>query len=191
MGVTGPGIEKIVEKGRLASDAKHGTTLIISGDAVGEAIRLGGQGFPVTPFVIDEPLMGSAMSIDGGILLDAQGLCHGVGVLLDGKATPLGDSARGSRYNSAVRYVEGRGNAVVLVVSEDGMIDIVPRDQAWNVPAPFPFAVPAIPEADIQVAAYYLSNKRGLAKDHFRDWLAAERGLMFRRRLTQLAGGEL
>ena len=47
--------------------------------------------------------------------------------ILDGLATEKGDSSRGSRYNSAVRYVESsRYACLAIVVSEDGLIDLLP-----------------------------------------------------------------
>ncbi len=59
--------------------------------------------------------------------------CHTIqsraGVILDGLATTKGDSSRGSRYNSAIRYYEHFGKdapLVIVVVSEDGMINLIP-----------------------------------------------------------------
>lgn len=41
--------------------------------------------------------------------------------------THQADSSRGARYNSAVRYDEQLKNSVAVVVSQDGMVDIIPR----------------------------------------------------------------
>ena len=67
--------------------------------------------------------------IDGAVLLDHEGLCHAVGVILDGKATDRGSPARGARFNSALRYVleEGERASIAVVLSEDGNVDLLPR----------------------------------------------------------------
>ena len=62
------------------------------------------------------------------MLIDSQGYCHAVGVILDGQACGGEDPARGSRYNNAVRYLESEApQAVVVVYSADGGIDVLPR----------------------------------------------------------------
>lgn len=49
-------------------------------------------------------------------------------MILDGTATGTGDASRGARYNSAVRYEQAQvGDVLVIVVSEDGMINLQPR----------------------------------------------------------------
>jgi len=70
-------------------------------------------------------------AIDGAVLIEPNGKCHAIGVILDGLATDKGKSSRGSRYNSAVRYVETarekfKQECLAVVISEDGMIDLVP-----------------------------------------------------------------
>ena len=65
--------------------------------------------------------------MDGSLLIDPHGICHAVGVILDGAAQGVGDPARGARYNSAIRYQSGATSpTVVVVVSEDGGVDLVP-----------------------------------------------------------------
>jgi SRSO17 transposase len=44
----------------------------------------------------------------------------------DGTASPRCSPERGARYNSAVRYVYGRTDAMAVVKSEDGMVNIFP-----------------------------------------------------------------
>ncbi|HEY0319229.1 MAG TPA: diadenylate cyclase [Solirubrobacterales bacterium] len=67
-------------------------------------------------------------SIDGAVLVTPDGACHAVGVILDGLATGDGHSARGARYNSAIRYLKGNGaGSLVIIVSEDGSIDLRPN----------------------------------------------------------------
>lgn len=71
--------------------------------------------------------------IDGALYLDVKGNCYAIGVILDGTAEKkLGDSSRGARYNSAIRYANKKGlkdNCVIIVISEDGMVDIIPNSE--------------------------------------------------------------
>jgi len=70
----------------------------------------------------------AATGIDGAVLVGPDGRVHAVGVILDGVATGTGDSGRGARYNSAIRYLAGDGRgAMVIIVSEDGKIDLLPK----------------------------------------------------------------
>jgi len=64
------------------------------------------------------------------VLPDPQGYCYSIGVILDGKASAgHGNSTRGARYNSAIRYVESSDfPTLVVVVSEDGMVDVMTKD---------------------------------------------------------------
>ena len=107
---------------------KHGTLIIISGEAEKESKRLEQQSTKIEPTLLDEDLMWKVTSIDGAVLLDPSGMCHSIGVILDGLSVPKGDPARGSRFNSAVRYVEmKKGKCVAVIVSEDGMADLYPK----------------------------------------------------------------
>jgi hypothetical protein len=68
--------------------------------------------------------------IDGAVLLTPDCVCHGIGVILDGIATGTGDPGRGARYNSAVRYATtAPAPCVIVIVSEDGMIDLHPHPE--------------------------------------------------------------
>jgi len=109
-----------------AIDQKRGTMLVISGSAQAEAARLGNQCIRIKPAKMTPELLGMVSAIDGAVLIDAGGICHAIGVILDGLASKHGNSARGARYNSAIRYVEGRSECLAVVVSEDGSIDLVP-----------------------------------------------------------------
>jgi DNA integrity scanning protein DisA with diadenylate cyclase activity len=74
--------------------------------------------------------MDNLTAIDGSVLLDTQGVCHAIGVILDGIAKEQqGDPSRGARFNSAVRYVGSRAarSCVVVVISEDGRVDVIPQ----------------------------------------------------------------
>lgn len=113
-----------------AMKQRHGTLVVISSDAGSEADRLKGQSMLIDPLVLTEELVSAITAIDGAVLVNAAGVCHAVGVILDGEAV-VGDRSRGSRYNSALCYVETvrakRGHiAVAVVVSEDGSVDLLP-----------------------------------------------------------------
>lgn len=112
-----------------ATKQRHGTMLVITDRAQQEAERLGKQCFPLKPLRLDQEIVKNFTSIDGAVLLDQDAICYAVGVILDGKATDKGDPSRGARYNSAIRYYEEYGkncSAVLVIISEDGMIDIMP-----------------------------------------------------------------
>lgn len=111
-----------------AAGEKHGTMLVISENAADEANRLRQQGTPIQPCRLSPEWLRQLTPIDGAVLLDPGGICYSIGVILDGLATEGGNSARGARYNSAVRYVASQQCAcMAVVVSEDGGIDLVPE----------------------------------------------------------------
>lgn len=112
-----------------ATKQKHGTILAISSEADQEAIRLSSQCFKIKPMRINKDIIHQITSIDGAVLIDIDCTCHAIGVILDGIATANGDSSRGARYNSAVRYYEhmiNKAQTVLVVISEDGLIDLIP-----------------------------------------------------------------
>lgn len=113
-----------------AERARHGTLIVISAQAESEAERLSAQATRISPQLLDAALLGHLTAIDGAVLIDPKGYCQAIGVILDGQATNDGDAARGSRFNSAVRYVhyaiERQIPTVAIIVSEDGGVDIVP-----------------------------------------------------------------
>ena len=111
----------------VATSQKHGALLIISSDAAGESKRLKNQSTEIKPTKLDESLIRNVTSIDGAVLLDVTGTCYSIGVILDGIATAKGNPERGSRYNSAIRYVENKDRCVAVIISEDGMVDLYPN----------------------------------------------------------------
>lgn len=112
---------------RRASQQKSGTMLVITEDAESEAVRLQSQAIMIDPINITMEMIDKITEIDGAILINPFNLkCYAIGVILDGLATEKGNSARGARYNSAVRYSEFKnGNCLIVVISEDGIIDLV------------------------------------------------------------------
>jgi hypothetical protein len=110
-----------------ASAASHGTMLVVHRNAGEEAARLIPQAQQIRPKLLDSKVLSAVTSIDGAVLVDPTGTCHAVGVILDGHATGKGDSSRGARFNSAVRYHDTQsGRCLVIIVSEDGMINLLP-----------------------------------------------------------------
>jgi hypothetical protein len=119
--------ERLVKIVETACHLGFGTQVVISRNAEIEAERLAPQATGIEPVALDEALVRKLCSVDGAILIDPQGNCHAFGLILDGIVSSKGDRNRGSRYNSAVRYADSRDDCVILVVSDDGMIDIVPK----------------------------------------------------------------
>jgi hypothetical protein len=110
----------------------HGTTVVISETAASEAERFSAECIRIDPLLMDDKLIKQLTAIDGAILLDPKCVCHAIGVILDGRATDKGDPGRGSRYNSAVRYLECQTDkCMIVVISDDGSVDSLP-----NVPKP-------------------------------------------------------
>lgn len=117
-------LQKLLEK---ATEQSHGTTVVISNQARKEAERLARQSTLVKKCRISVKNLLGVTSIDGALLLDTQGYCHAVGVILDGKPNS-GDPSRGARYNSALKYIDSNeGQCMVIVVSEDGPVTILPN----------------------------------------------------------------
>ncbi len=113
-----------------AAVSRHGTTIVVSAGADAEAQRLAGEATLIAPARLSVGDFQRASRIDGAILFDRDGICHAVGVILDGPASGIGDPSRGSRFNSSLKYVNSApAVAVVVVISDDGMVDLVPRLQ--------------------------------------------------------------
>ena len=126
--ITKDDLEKLWRLVNVSTNQKHGTLLIISSEAENESNRLKNQSTNIEPVMPDDALINNITSIDGAIMLDHHGICHSIGVILDGVATEKGNSARGARFNSAVRYVENNPKkCVAIIISEDGTVDLYPQ----------------------------------------------------------------
>ncbi|MBX7135744.1 MAG: DNA integrity scanning protein DisA nucleotide-binding domain protein [Fimbriimonadaceae bacterium] len=127
--LSGAGLSEqhLIEIVRSACRLGHGALVVISEHASEEANRLASQATVIEPIQLSENLLQKLCSVDGAILVDPSGRCHAFGLILDGVASSRGDRSRGSRFNSAVRYADNRSDCVIVVVSDDGMIDIVPK----------------------------------------------------------------
>ncbi len=121
------GIVDIIE---VASCQKHGTMVIISPTAKKESEALVGEGKGTAIHnknLIRESkdIILGLSSIDGAFMIDPFGNCSGIGLILSNSNSGKGNPERGSRYNSAVNYINSNKSSVAVVISEDGMIDIL------------------------------------------------------------------
>ena len=73
-------------------------------------------------------------AIDGAVMADFSGKVWAIGCIIDSVAAK-GTIARGSRYNGTVGFLyqegrrKGRPVLLALVVSEDGIVDIISSDE--------------------------------------------------------------
>ncbi|GAC1376986.1 MAG: diadenylate cyclase [Hymenobacter sp.] len=135
-GLTDPDkVERLWDVVLEASRQKHGTLLVITTEALAEADRLKLQCTLIEPVPLTPLITRLVTSIDGAVLLDPDGYCYSIGVILDGRASGRGSSARGARYNSALRYVESSAYpCLAVVVSEDGLVDVITPVQPPEAP---------------------------------------------------------
>ena len=129
-------VERLWEVVLEASRQPHGTLLVITTEALAEADRLKLQCTLIEPVRLTPLITRLVTSIDGAVLLDPEGYCYSIGVILDGRASGRGNSTRGARYNSALRYVESSAwPCLVIVVSEDGLVDVLTKENLAEEPA--------------------------------------------------------
>jgi len=123
-----------------ASKLSHGCMIVVAEDASEEVERLKQQGTAIKPTMLTIELLHRVSGIDGTIILDPNGVCFAVGVILDGPAAIGCTPSRGSRYNSAVRYIAtATKRRMAFVVSDDHSVDL------------FPLLPPQIKEADLEL----------------------------------------
>ena len=121
-------VERIWEIVQCALESGHGTTIVVSADPISEINRLGHQALPIKPEYLEHGEVVRLGRVDGAIVLGPDGRCYAFGVILDGLATASGDRARGARFNSSVRYQQtSQVGTMVIVISDDGTVDIVPN----------------------------------------------------------------
>lgn len=128
-GLTSKQFDNLLALFIAATKQEKGAMIIVSSTAKAESIRLEKQSICIQPVLLTQDLVLTLTSIDGGVLLDVDGTAYAHGVILDGIVGNAGNAARGSRYNSAVTYEEYRrlkNPTMIIVVSEDGMVDIIP-----------------------------------------------------------------
>jgi sensor domain DACNH-containing protein/sensor domain DACNG-containing protein/DisA checkpoint controller-like protein len=126
-GISASNIESLWSLVQAAGEARRGAVVVISEEAAAEAARLEPGCTRVEPVKMGPKLMRRVCAIDGAVLLDPSGVCHAIGVILDGMASATtGDASRGARFNSALRYARSvRHPSLIAVVSEDGGTDLL------------------------------------------------------------------
>ncbi len=119
-------VDRLWEAARAVTDDPTGAVLVISEKAADHVRRIG-AGFPCVPGEVDRTSIRDLSHIDGALVLSPDGMVRGVGVILDGPTCAAEKRERGSRYNSAVRFVASRKSErlVVLVVSSDGYVEVL------------------------------------------------------------------
>ena len=125
----------------ILNKQKHGTAAIISAEKpldeeikrlcnMNKGIRIKDYNFLNSKTNQNYMYQIGMTNIDGAVFIDQHGVCHAIGVIVDGKTIVEGDAGRGSRYNSVKNYVtwihKEKGEYFVgIIISEDGMINIV------------------------------------------------------------------
>ena len=109
-----------------AENGKYGCTLVI--DFNEEPVKISGQ-------KLEPPLdlrqngflefSESLSKVDGALHIGADLKLHGFACLLDGRATPAEDRARGARFNSALRFTAEQNNLIIIVVSSDRPVSVI------------------------------------------------------------------
>ena len=121
-------VDRIWDTFQCALDSGHGTTIVVSEEPLCEIGRLGQEALAIKPEYLEHEDVARLGSIDGAIMLGADGKCYAFGVILDGLATSSGDRSRGARFNSSVRYQRtSKLGTMVIVISDDGTVDLVPK----------------------------------------------------------------
>ena len=120
-------IDRFAALFKIAASQRHGSMLIVANDAASEADRLRAQGTKIEPTILTPDLYQQVSGVDGAVIIDPHGVCHAIGVILDGLAKPECTPSRGARYNSGIRYVDSSDTSrLAIVVSDDQTVDVIP-----------------------------------------------------------------
>ncbi|PIE57778.1 MAG: DNA-binding protein [Desulfobulbus propionicus] len=109
-----------------AQGRKHGCTVVL--DLNPEPIFISGQKLSPSLDLRQSATLTLAKSlakVDGALHVGADQHLHGFACLLDGRAFPGEDRARGARYNSALRFTAEHDNIIVVVVSSDRPVSVI------------------------------------------------------------------
>lgn len=125
-------VDHLLDLVDLAVEQTHGTMLVVSEQAESEAARLHASATLIEPQKASGETFRGCTALDGAVLLEPSGVCHAVGVILDGAAGRVGKPERGARFNSMLRYKAhrddlraanpGLGREVLICISEDGAV---------------------------------------------------------------------
>jgi hypothetical protein len=125
--ITAAGIDRIWQIAAVATGQNVGTNILFTPQAASEAQRLASQCIRIDAVELTPEMTMHLTAIDGTVIADTDGAAHAVGAIMDGPSTVNGTWQRGGRYNSAANYVANAGfPALILIVSQDGYVDIVP-----------------------------------------------------------------
>lgn len=121
--------KRIWEIIQAAQENGQGATIVVSIAPEAETARLSNDGMVIEPDYLEPETIIKLGSVDGAVVVGPDGRCYAFGVILDGIANENGDRARGARFNSAVRYqnMEEIPNSMIVVISDDGTTDLLPR----------------------------------------------------------------
>jgi hypothetical protein len=119
-------LEVVREIVREAGRLRHGCTLVI--DLGDQPTVISGQQLERPVDLREQPLLDLAKAlakVDGALHLREDLHLHGFGCLLDGRAVPGEDRARGARFNSALRFSQEHEKVIVIVVSADRPVSVI------------------------------------------------------------------
>ncbi len=158
-GYSGIDIPRLWEMVRDATGQPRATTLVISDAAEAEAVRLKREALGIRPQMLSPRLLQLAVSAGGALMLGPDGVCHAIGVRLDGMATEAADRAGSARLHAAVRYQQSARRylgqrSVAVVISDEGAIDVI---------SSLPTAVPrhAVEEKFVRLAEFLDAHPEG------------------------------
>ena len=157
-------VERIWDIFQCALNNDHGTTIVISEDPASEIKRLAREALPIKPEFLDHKDVAQLSRVDGAILLGPDGRCYAFGVILDGLATSSGDRARGARFNSSVRYQQtSEIGTMVIVISDDGTVDVIPH------------LMPRVRRQEVEDAVQAFCEYSGIEGNDGEDWARRDR----------------
>lgn len=108
---------------QLVASASGGCSVVIGSGAGRLGLRLDPPCSCNEPSTLD--LVTSMSGVDGALSFGLDGSLLAFGCLLDGSATQGEVRARGSRFNSMVRYTAANPTALGVVVSADGLVSVI------------------------------------------------------------------
>jgi hypothetical protein len=116
-----------------AENGRYGCTLVI--DFNHEPVKISGQKLE-PPIDLRKAgyleLSESLSKLDGALHIGSDLRLHGFACLLDGRATPTENRARGARFNSALRFTAEHNNLIIIVVSSDRPVSVIQEGVELN-----------------------------------------------------------
>ena len=134
---------------RVLSRVAGGASVVIGGEA--HRLGLGFQDPLPCRGEGTEDLAAAMSVVDGALSFAPNGALLGFGCLLDGPAAPNESRARGSRFNSAVRYTIDKPDTLAIVLSSDGFASVIEGGRQLYPSRPFRGRVPSEGFQDLDV----------------------------------------